>query len=141
MMTLGAINHENFARHVLRYHCCQIARRLRTDLRFVGLEISFPGLSMGIFSGKLQFTVYRGANLLRQEAIARTDEPSVAYKYEGGLGGFSNALFPSTYWLDVKSEPQRTEIARAEPGKQVILRARNRLAIAEGSNGSIAVFP
>jgi len=141
MMTLGAINHENFARHVLRYHCCQIARRLRTDLRFVGLEISFPGLSMGIFSGKLQFTVYRGANLLRQEAIAKTDEPSVAYKYEGGLGGFSTELLPRAFWHDVKSAPQGTEIARAEPGQQVILRARNRLAAAEGANGSFAVFP
>src|SRR5574341_319123 len=34
------------------------------------LEVAFPGLSMGIFSGKLQFTVYRGSNLLRMEAIA-----------------------------------------------------------------------
>src|SRR5262249_8587942 len=54
------------------------------------LEISFPGLAMGIFSGQVQFTVYRGANLLRQEAIAATGEPSVAYKYEGGLSGFSS---------------------------------------------------
>src|SRR5438876_1160652 len=45
------------------------------------LEVTFPGLEMGIFSGRLQFTVYRGSNLLRQEAIARTDQPSVAYKY------------------------------------------------------------
>ena len=82
---------------------------------------------MGIFSGKLQFTVYRGANLLRQEAIARTDEPSVAYKYEGGLSGFSTEFLPRAFWHDVKSEPQSTEIARSDPGKQVIVRARNRL--------------
>jgi hypothetical protein len=30
---------------------------------------------MGIFSGRLQFTVCKGTDLLRQEAIARTDEP------------------------------------------------------------------
>ncbi len=114
----------------------------RCEVRTDGarLEISFPGLSMGIFSGKLQFTVYRGANLLRQEAIAKTEEPSVAYKYEGGLGGFSTAVFPRVFWHDVKSEPQRTEVGRAEPSEQVVLRARNRLAIAEG-DGSIAVFP
>ena len=52
------------------------------------LEITFPGLSMGIFSGQLRFTVYRGTNLLRQEAIAKTDEPSVAYKYNAGAKGF-----------------------------------------------------
>ena len=47
------------------------------------VEVNFPGLSMGIFSGSLQFTSYRGSNLFRMEAIAKTDEPSVAYKYEG----------------------------------------------------------
>jgi hypothetical protein len=44
-------------------------------------------------------------------------------------------------WHDVRNEPQRTEVAREEPGKQVILRARKRVALAEGENGSIAVFP
>src|SRR5262249_58830709 len=49
------------------------------------IEVTFPGLSMGIFSGRLQYTVYRDSNLVRQEAIAQTSEPSVAYKYvEGG---------------------------------------------------------
>ena len=45
------------------------------------IEVTFPGLDAGIFSGSLQYTVYRGSNLLRQEAIAKTNEPSVAYKY------------------------------------------------------------
>ena len=52
------------------------------------LEVTFDGLSMGIFSGDLRFTVYEGTNLVRLEAIASTDEPSVAYKYRGGLQGF-----------------------------------------------------
>ena len=47
------------------------------------LEVTFPGLSMGIFAGELRFTVYRGASLLRMEAIAKTEEDSVAYIYEG----------------------------------------------------------
>jgi hypothetical protein len=38
------------------------------------LEVTYPGLSMGIFAGELRFTVYRGTNLLRQEAIAKTEE-------------------------------------------------------------------
>jgi hypothetical protein len=37
------------------------------------IEVSFPGLDMGTFSGRLQYTVYRGSNLLRQEAVAKTD--------------------------------------------------------------------
>src|SRR5262245_28803455 len=51
------------------------------------LEVSFPGLSMGSFSGCVRFTVYRGTNLLRVEAVAQTDEPSLAYIYRGGLKG------------------------------------------------------
>src|SRR4030095_8013915 len=41
------------------------------------LEIVFPGLDAGIFSGSLQYTVYRGTNLLRQEVVAKTSESSV----------------------------------------------------------------
>ena len=42
-------------------------------------------LKWGIFSGRLQFTAYKGTNLLRQEAIAKTEQPSVAYNYRAGL--------------------------------------------------------
>ena len=53
------------------------------------LEVTFPGLSMGIFSGDLRFTAYRGTNLLRMDALATTKEEWIAYKYEAGLKGFS----------------------------------------------------
>ena len=55
------------------------------------LQVTFPGVQLGIFAGELRYTVYRGANLLRQEVIAKTDEPSVAYKYDAGLKGFQIA--------------------------------------------------
>ncbi len=105
------------------------------------LEINFPGLEIGIFSGSVRFTVYRGANLLRLEAIAKTDEPSVAYKYDAALKGLSEELTPRVVWRDVKSEPQSATVSAAESNQQIVLRARNRLAIAEGAAGSIAVFP
>src|SRR5262245_20611540 len=105
------------------------------------LEISFPGLAMGIFAGRIQFTIYRGANLLRLEAIAKTDEPSVAYKYEAGLKGLSAETLPRVVWRDVNSQPQSANVSTGENVQQVILRSRNRLAIAEGDGGSIAVFP
>src|SRR5262245_30009321 len=53
------------------------------------LEVGFPGLSMGIFAGDLRFTVYRGTNLIQMEAVAKTDAPWIAYKYDAGLKGFS----------------------------------------------------
>jgi hypothetical protein len=88
------------------------------------LEISFPGLQMGIFAGRLQYTVYRGANLLRLEAIAKTDEPSVAYKYEAGLKGFSTELLPHVAWRDVKGDPQTANVSTSDDSQQVVLRAR-----------------
>src|SRR5262249_8371427 len=73
------------------------------------LVVTFPGLWMGIFAGDLRFTVYRGANLLRMDAVAATNEPWVAYKYEGGLGGFSTELTPRVVWHDTGGHPQHYE--------------------------------
>ena len=41
------------------------------------LEVTFPGLEIGIFAGDLRFTVYRDTNLIRMEAIAKTEEDCV----------------------------------------------------------------
>ena len=105
------------------------------------LEITFPGLSMGIFAGELRFTVYRGANLLRQEAIAKTDEPSVAYKYNAGLKGFSIKTAPRVVWQDVARAWQQYEFGGSVNTDPVALRARNRLVIVETAGGSLAIFP
>src|SRR5213593_1102852 len=120
------LNHTNEVRRfVASYH----AERCELKTDGARLEISFPGLEMGIFSGRLQFTVYRGANLLRLEAIAKTEEPSVAYKYEAGLSGLSTVLLPRVVWRDVRHETQAANVAGQRAAETVILRARNRLAI------------
>lgn len=105
------------------------------------LEISFPGVSLGIFSGRLQYTFYRGTNLIRQEIIAKTDEPSVAYKYAGGLRGFKTGAAQRVIWQDTSRAWQKYEFGGAPNHEPVALRARNRLAIVETEHGSIAVFP
>ncbi len=105
------------------------------------LEVSFPGLSLGIFSGRLQFTVYRGTNLLRMEAIAKTDEPSVAYMYTAGLKGFTAGPASRVAWRDVARNWQKYEFGGSPNDDPVALRARNRLAIVESPGGSVAVFP
>jgi hypothetical protein len=104
-------------------------------------EVTFPGLSMGIFSGRLVFTMYRGSNLLRQEAIVKTEEPSVAYKYEAGLTGFRIGLAKRVIWRDVARAWQKYEFGGAPNNDRVALRARNRLAIVETGEGSLAFFP
>ncbi|MBL8217388.1 MAG: hypothetical protein JNK87_42095 [Bryobacterales bacterium] len=107
----------------------------------VRLEISFDGLQLGIFSGRLQFTVYRGSNLLRQEAIAKTEEPSVAYKYAAGLAGMPVTDTSRVVWRDVARAWQKYEFGGAPNDDAVALRARNRLAMVETGSGTIAVFP
>jgi hypothetical protein len=105
------------------------------------IEVSFPGLSLGIFSGRLQFTVYQGSNLVRVEAIAKTEEPSVAYKYTAGLRGFRTSELGRVTWRDAGGNMQKYEFAGTPNHDPVPLVARNRLAVAEGDGGSIAVFP
>ena len=105
------------------------------------LEVSFPGLSLGVFSGRAQFTVYKGTNLLRQEAIAKTEEPSVAYHYRAGLKGFHTETAKRVIWRDVARGWQKVEFGGSPNIDPVALRARNRLAIVETAGGSVAVFP
>jgi hypothetical protein len=106
------------------------------------VEVEFPGLSMGIFAGSLRFTSYQGSNLLRMEAIAKTDEQSVAYKYEAGLRGFSTALTPQLTWRDRGGDPQRYEFGGLKNDSRVTVKAKNRVIVAGGGrNGSIAAFP
>jgi hypothetical protein len=105
------------------------------------LEINFPGVSMGIFAGDFRLTVYRGVNLVRAEVVAKTDSPSVAYIYQGGLSGFSLDDFDSVNWLDVDGKPQHYAFTRAPDDSPSPLIARNRVAVASGSHGSIATFP
>jgi hypothetical protein len=106
------------------------------------LEISFPGVSAGVFSsGSLRYTVYRGANLLRQELIASTEEDSVAYKYVAGLKGFRPAENTRLIWRDVARGWQQYAFGGGVNSDPVAVKARNRLAILETGGGSLAVFP
>ena len=106
----------------------------------VRIEVVFPGWEAGIFSGALQYTVYRGSNLLRQEAIAKTSEPSVAYKYVSGLKGFSTAG-ATLIWRDTARAWQHYGFGGGINQEGVGLRARNRLAILETNGGSLGFLP
>ena len=105
------------------------------------LEVAFPGVELGVFAGRLQFTVYKGTNLIRQEVIAKTDEPSVAYKYDTGLTGL--AIRPATrvVWRDIGNNWQDYRFGGAPNEGPVPLETRNRVVVAEVAGGSIAAFP
>jgi hypothetical protein len=105
------------------------------------IEVTFPGFEAGLFTGSLQYTVYRGTNLVRQEAIAKTNEPSVAYKYISGLKGFAIADNSRVVWRDTARGWQQYAFGGAVNRDPVGLVARNRLGILEANQGSLAFLP
>jgi hypothetical protein len=131
----------NHPEEVRRYTASYRADRIGVKTDGARLEVSFPGLSMGVFSGGLRFTVYRGTNLIRVEAVATTDEPSVAYIYRGGLKGFAAETLPQILWHGVGGARHSARVSANDPDQINVLRARNRLAVAHGPIGSVAVFP
>jgi len=128
---------EEIRRQWAAYHVssCQV----RTD--GARIEVMFPGFDAGIFAGSLQYTVYRGTNLLRQEAVAKTSEPSVAYKYSGGLKGFPIKDDTRVVWRDTARGWQHYAFGGTVNQAPVGLQARNRLAILEADGGSLAFLP
>ena len=105
------------------------------------LEISFDGVQLGVFAGRLQYTIYKGTNLIKQEVVAKTEVDSVAYKYEAGLKGLPIQPASRVAWRDVANTWQDYRFGGAANSAPVPLRASNRLVVAEGTGGSIAAFP
>jgi len=105
------------------------------------IEVTFPGVQLGVFAGRLEYTVYKGTNLIKQSVVAKTDEQSVAYKYEAGLKGVK--IQPSTrvVWRSVANEWVDSRLGGAKNENVVPLKAANRLVVVEGQGGSIAAFP
>jgi len=105
------------------------------------LEITFPGVDMGIFSGRLQYTVYKGTDLLRQEVIAKTDKDDIAYKYDAGLKGLAITPASKLVWRDTANAWQAYQFESPANQKPATVRSANRLLAAESAGGSIATFP
>jgi hypothetical protein len=103
--------------------------------------VTFPGVTLGPFEGRLQYTVFKGSNLVAQEVIAKTEQPSVAYKYEAGLKGLQVQPASRIVWRDMANTWQGYRFGGAPNTGPVTLKASNRLVIAEGAEGSIAAFP
>jgi hypothetical protein len=105
------------------------------------MEVTFPGVSMGIFAGRLQYTFYKGTNLIRQEVIAKTNEQSVAYIYNAGVKGVGIQPNSKLAWRDTANMWQENRLEAPVNQKPATVVAANRLLALEGSGGSLAVFP
>jgi hypothetical protein len=105
------------------------------------LEVIFPGVELGVFAGRLEYTVYKGTNLIKQNVVAKTEEKSVAYKYEAGLKGVALEPTSRMVWRDITNFWQDYSFGGPNNDTAVPLRAANRIAVAETGAGSIAAFP
>ena len=114
---------------------CRVTRDGRT------LSVAFPGMRLGSFSGELVLSVYRGTNLIRAEAVVSTELPSVAYKYDVGITGLELSEGSAVNWRDIASQMQAYGLRGPPNEDHVVLRAANRLVVAEMDGAAIAAFP
>lgn len=110
-----------------------------TDGRRV--RVTFPGLTLGSFSGDLVLSVHEGTSLIRVEAVASTTRPSVAYKYDVGLTGLDSRAGGRVVWRDIASQLQSYSLRGPANTDPVALRAANRIVVAETRGEAIAAFP
>ena len=106
--------------------------------------VTYDGLTLGQFSGGVEFHFFDGTNLIRMEAVASTQENGVAYLYHAGLAGLKVGKL---YYIS----PKRREIYE-NPGlkthsgpdyfsnKQRV-DVRGRVLTLGTKEGSIAAFP
>ena len=85
--------------------------------------------------------MYKGSNLLRQEAVASTQAKDVAFIYKAGLKGFAIAKDSKVVWRDTSQMWQEQDFGGEVNQQPVNIRARNRLEILQAGAGSLAVFP
>ena len=105
------------------------------------LEILFPGVRVGVFAGYLQYDVFKGMNLIRQMVVARTDAPSVAFKYDAGLRGLPVRPASRVMWRDLSNHVQDYRLGGLVSQSPATVWNSNRLIAAELPGGSLAVFP
>ena len=105
------------------------------------LEITFPGVEAGIFTGELRYDVFKSSNLIRQMVIAQTDHPSAAFKYDAGLRGLPASSAAQLVWRDLTRRWQGYQLGGPADEEPVVVQSSNRLIAAELMGGAIAAFP
>lgn len=117
------------------------ARSCEVKTNGARLEIKFPGAEAGVFTGYLQFDIFSGSSLIRQVLVAKTDRPSVAFKYDAGLKGLPIAPASRVVWRDLSNRLQDCQFGGTINEGPANVYSTNRLIAAELQGGSIAAFP
>ncbi len=128
---------EEVLRSAGKYHCTMCKVKTNGSR----LEVIFPGISLGLFEGYLQFDVFKGSNLIRQMAVVRTKESSVAFKYDAGLKGFSITDSSFVTWRDLADHSQKYFFGGLVNDREVPIKSRARVIAAQWNGGALAAFP
>lgn len=106
------------------------------------LDVIFPGVELGVFSGSLQYSVFKQSGLIQQDVVATTQAPWVAYKYDMGLKGLTSGAGTRVAWRDIGGTWQDYRFAGAANDADVPVTAANRVIVADrGASGALSMFP
>jgi len=104
------------------------------------LVITFPGVELGVFAGRLEYDIFKGSNLIRQVVIAKTEQRSVAFKYDGGLTGLPIRPESRVVWRDLSARQQEFAFGPPPGGAATVWNSHRAIA-AELKGGAVALFP
>jgi hypothetical protein len=106
------------------------------------LEVTFPGVKLGVFDGRLEYQFYKGSSLIRQAIVAKTEEKAVAYKYQAGLAGLTIQPTSQMVWRSNASYQWTDyQFGGGKNDDVVALKTANRIVASESAGGSITAFP
>ena len=111
------------------------------------LRVHCGAFSAGPFSGTIVYTFFAGSRLVLQQAVASTDEPSVAYLYDAGIEFAApeqleigrNMQTPLAYY-DTSGQLRR-ETANGLQPERIPYKVRYRALASQAGQGSVAAFP
>lgn len=104
-------------------------------------KVVIDDLTIGPFTGSLEFTCYAGSRLIRVDAAIKTEKDRLAVFYDTGLVSESPS-WKEISWIDTEGAPQRHLSQSHVPNNTAKpINVRHRTIVASGDKGAVACFP
>lgn len=113
-------------------------RSLRVTEQGAHTTVSVAAASAGDFHGEVRFTFYRNSGLMQAETVLETEEDGRAIVYDTGLTS-ATPDWKATVWKDTTGNVQSIPLDASAPATPLTVAGRT--IVAEGTGGSLAVFP